>query len=89
MAKIKFVVHGRHWVELAVVNRVAHVIGFDEYCPPFTQESGYHWVLNATNDWWLEKSQEPQEPCTYKFAGRYADQTLMDSFKVVLEYIFR
>jgi len=90
-----FKVH-KKWTEDEVVARTAEVIGFDDYCPPWTQESGHKWVLNASNDWWLDFCGPWCTPIgieadyfSYKIAGRYADQKLVDALTVVLEYIFR
>jgi len=84
MEIIRFKPRGK-WQEAEVANRLAKVIGYTDYCPPFSKDSGYKWQLNASNDWWMGVDQETGE---YILAGRYASQKLMDALKVLTEWIF-
>lgn len=84
MFEVKFIARAKLSEEY-IAERLAKIVGFEDFCPPFKKDSGYKWQLNGTNDWWMDFNPETRE---VTLAYRYDHNQMLEGMKKFLEHVF-
>lgn len=64
--------------------RIAQIIGYSDVCPPFQNSNGT-WVLNTTNDWWLDIH---EDKCELRYRYTY-EENEWDALQQVIQMFIR
>jgi hypothetical protein len=56
-----------------LVKRITAIVGPDRHCPPFLESPRRKWVLNGTNDWFIEFYDGDEFELRYRYVWSDAD----------------